>query len=104
MGAHTLPSVSPLELDFSRQRSAFAGDPYPTAFERRERLQRLIQALLARQDEIADALDRDFGGRCRAEVRYAEIFVSLQSLRHARRHLKRWMKPRPCPYRWRGLG
>ena len=97
MSAHTIASVSSLELAFSRQRSAYAEDPYPTAPERRQRLQRLIQGILARQDEIADALDRDFGGRCRAEVRYAEIFVSLQSLRHARRHLKFWMKSRRAP-------
>jgi len=60
-------------------------------------LDHLIQAVLARQDEIAAALDRDFGGRCLAEVRYSEIFVSLQSLRHAKRHLKTWMKPRRVP-------
>jgi coniferyl-aldehyde dehydrogenase len=97
MSAHTIASASSLEMAFSRQRSAFAEDPYPTAFERSERLRRLIQVTLARQDEIADALDRDFGGRCRAEVRYSEIFVSLQSLRHARRHLKHWMKSRRVP-------
>jgi len=97
MSAHTIASVSSVEAAFSRQRSAFAENPYPSAFERRDRLQRLIQATLARQDEIADALDRDFGGRCRAEIRYSEIFVSLQSLRHARRHLKHWMKSRRVP-------
>ena len=97
MSAHSIASVSFLEATFSGQRSAFAENPFPTALERRERLQRLIQALLARQDEIADALDRDFGGRCRTEVCYSEIFVSLQSLRHARRYVKQWMKERRAP-------
>jgi coniferyl-aldehyde dehydrogenase len=92
-----MASVSSLETLFARQRSAFAENPYPTAPERRDQLEHLIQALLAHQDEIADALDRDFGGRCRTEVRYSEIFVSLQSLRHARRHLKRWMRSRHAP-------
>jgi aldehyde dehydrogenase (NAD+)/coniferyl-aldehyde dehydrogenase len=65
--------------------------------ERRARLDTLIQAILTHQDEIAEALDHDFGGRCLAEVRYSEIYVSLQSLRHAKRHLKNWMKPRRVP-------
>jgi acyl-CoA reductase-like NAD-dependent aldehyde dehydrogenase len=97
MSAHTIASVPSVETVFASQRSAFAENPFPTAVERREQLDRLIHALLARQDEIADALDRDFGGRCRTEVRYSEIFVSLQSLRHARRHLKRWMRSRRVP-------
>jgi len=97
MSASTLASVSSLEAVFARQRSAFAEDPYPSVAQRREQLDHLIQAVLARQDEIAAALDQDFGGRCLAEVRYSEIFVSLQSLRHAKRHLKTWMKPRRVP-------
>lgn len=97
MSAHSIAPVSSLEETFSRQRSASAENPFPTASERREQLQRLIQGLLARQDEIAEALDRDFGGRCRTEVCYSEIFVSLQSLRHARRHVRHWMKSRRAP-------
>ncbi|MBZ5590817.1 MAG: coniferyl aldehyde dehydrogenase [Acidobacteriia bacterium] len=97
MSAHTTASVSSLEAVFVQQRSAFSRHPYPTAVERRAQLDRLIQAILAHQDEIAAALDRDFGGRCLAEVRYSEIFVSLQSLRHAKRHLKKWMKRRRAP-------
>jgi acyl-CoA reductase-like NAD-dependent aldehyde dehydrogenase len=90
-------SASSLEAALARQRSVFAGDPYPNAAQRRIRLDHVIAAILARQDEIAAALDRDFGGRCLAEVRYSEILVSLQSLRHARRHLEQWMKSRRVP-------
>jgi coniferyl-aldehyde dehydrogenase len=97
--ARTSETASWLEAAFARQRSAFSHDPYPTAMQRKARLSRLIQAILNHQDEIAAALDHDFGGRCLAEVRYSEIFLSLQSLRHAKRHLKKWMKPRRVPVR-----
>jgi len=88
---------SSLDTAFARQRAAFASNPFPGAAERRLNLDRLIRVIVKRQDEIAAALDRDFGGRCRAEVRYSEIFVALQSLRHANRHVKAWMEPRPVP-------
>jgi len=97
MSASTTASISSLEAVFARQRSAFNEHPYPNAVERRVQLDRLIEAVLARQDAIAAALNQDFSGRCLAEVRYSEIFVSLQSLRHARRHVKQWMKPRRVP-------
>src|ERR1041385_3362815 len=84
---------SSLETTFTHQRAAFARRPFPNAAERRLNLDRLIRAIIGRQDEIAAALDGDFGGRCRAEVRYSEIFVALQSLRHAKRHVKKWMEP-----------
>jgi coniferyl-aldehyde dehydrogenase len=90
-------SVTSFEAVFARQRGAYSQDPYPTADERRRRLDRVIQAILARQDEIAAAMDRDFGGRSRTEIRYSEIFVSLQSLRHAKRHVGEWMKRRTVP-------
>jgi len=97
LSAPVSANISILEAAFLRQRAAYFRDPYPNAAQRRAQLDRLIKTVLARQDEIASALDRDFGGRSKAEVRYAEILTSLRSLRHARRHLKQWMKSRPAP-------
>jgi len=74
-----------------------AGEAIGRDVPRRLNLDRLIRVIVKRQDEIAAALDRDFGGRCRAEVRYSEIFVALQSLRYAKRRVKAWMEPRPVP-------
>jgi coniferyl-aldehyde dehydrogenase len=97
MKAVASPAESPLETTFARHRAAFVRRPFPNAAERRLNLDRLIRTIVDHQDEIAAALDHDFGGRCRAEVRYSEIFVALQSLRHAKRHVKGWMEPRPMP-------
>src|SRR5260370_35699919 len=97
MKAVASPTESSLEATFARHRAAFARRPFPNAAERRLNLDRLIRAIVDHQDEITAALNSDFGGRCRAEVRYSEIFVALQSLRHAKRHVKRCMAPRPRP-------
>ena len=64
-----------------------------------ERARRLaldaLEALLHDGTEaLATAVDADFQGRSRAETRLLEIFPALESIRHARRHLRRWMKPR----------
>ena len=85
---------------FVRQRAAFAAAPYPSASERRANLKQLLAAILARQDELAVAIDRDFGGRSRDEVLFSEVFVSVNAIRHARRHVNGWMAPRPRPVGW----
>lgn len=85
---------------FAKQAEAFAAAPYPSASERRANLTRLKQALLAHQDEFAAAIDHDFGGRSRDEVLFSEIYVAVNAIRHARRHLKGWMAPRPRQVGW----
>ncbi|HKX00181.1 MAG TPA: coniferyl aldehyde dehydrogenase [Bryobacteraceae bacterium] len=92
--ASPAPLTNP-EISFALQREAFSADPFPSARERRTRLDRLMRAIKSQQTEIESAIDRDFAGRSRTEVRYSEILVSLQSLRHAKRNVGEWMKSRP---------
>lgn len=89
-----------LESLFARQRAAFAANPYPSAAERRDNLTRLLQAILSRRDALADAIDADFGGRSKHEVMFSEIYVSIASIKHARRHLKKWMARRTRSVPW----
>lgn len=42
---------------------------------------------------MIEAIDRDFEGRSADETLLAELLPSVQGLRHAERHLHRWMKP-----------
>jgi coniferyl-aldehyde dehydrogenase len=85
---------------FAKQAESFAAAPYPSASERRAILTRLLEALLAHQDEFAAAIDHDFGGRSRDEVLFSEIYVAVNAIRHARRHLQRWMAERPRHVGW----
>src|SRR5262245_52217251 len=87
------PDVSGLRATFSRQREAAAREPYSDAATRDRRLAALDQLLRANVDAIAGAIARDFGHRSHHETRLLEIFPSLEAVTHARKHLRRWMKP-----------
>ncbi len=91
---------TPIEPLLTEQKKAFRNNPYPSANERRENLIRLERALFAAQDDIAQALERDFGGRCRQEVLFSELFVSLNAIRHARKNTKSWMAKRSRHIEW----
>ena len=78
---------------FAAQRSAFERVPYPALAERDRRLAALQRMLLEHADAIAAAVSRDFGNRSIHETRLLELFPSLEAIKHARRHLRRWMKP-----------
>ncbi len=78
---------------FEAQRAAFACAPYPDAATRDRRLAALERLLRDNAAAIADAVARDFGHRSVHETRLLELFPSLEAVRHARRHLRKWMKP-----------
>ncbi|HET8994714.1 MAG TPA: aldehyde dehydrogenase family protein [Rhodococcus sp. (in: high G+C Gram-positive bacteria)] len=60
--------------------------------ERRARIQRVIDMLVARQDEIVDAIDADFGGRHPGYSTVNDILGSLTALKYARDHVAEWMQ------------
>ena len=74
-------------------RAGFAADPFPSAAVRRDRLDRLLDVLDDERGFVA-ALDADFGHRSAHETRLAELYVVSAEVRHARRHVARWMRPR----------
>lgn len=75
------------------QREKRATSAPTTAGERIARILALQNALFARRDEIRQALWDDYK-KPAAEVDLSEIYPVVCESRHARRHLKRWMKPR----------
>jgi len=83
-----------LEACFAAQRRAFAADMNPSAEARQDRLDRLLRLTENHQQEIVAAISEDFGHRSRQETDLAEIFIVLSALRHMRRNLGRWMRPR----------
>ncbi|QBF24660.1 coniferyl aldehyde dehydrogenase [Pseudomonas tructae] len=77
---------------FARQRQAFAGNPMPLVAQRLQWLKSLRSALLAQQQGLIAAINKDFSGRSADETLLAELMPSIQGLRHAEKHLKQWMK------------
>lgn len=90
-----------LPARLEQQRHAFTAEPYPSAATRRDRLKRLSTMTRQHRDEIVRAIRQDVGHRAEAETRLAEIATLLQAVRHARRRLKRWMRPRRAALPWR---
>ena len=61
--------------------------------ERRDALDRLAQAIRASEADLVAALQSDLG-RPEAETILIDYLPVLQEIRHTRRHLRSWMKPR----------
>jgi coniferyl-aldehyde dehydrogenase len=88
-----LAEPDPLRSAFDAQREAFARSPFPDAATRDRRLGALERLLRENVAAIATAIAHDFGHRSHHETRLLEVFPSLEAVKHARRHLRRWMKP-----------
>src|SRR3954464_5770652 len=78
---------------FALQRTAFEQERYPAFATRRERLQRLMKLVVENEARIVAAIAQDFGHRSSYETRLTECYVVTAAIRHAQRHLKRWMRP-----------
>ena len=86
-----------LQQLFAAQRKAFAAEPDPSLRVRRDRLDRLLALTEKHEAEIVAAIASDFGTRPAQETRLAELFMVTAGIRHARRHLSRWIRPRRVP-------
>jgi hypothetical protein len=87
------PAARPLREAFERQRHARDSTSAPTYRERLAALAALESMLRSATRELCDAVDADFQGRAAEETRLLEIFPALEGASHARRHLRRWMRP-----------
>jgi coniferyl-aldehyde dehydrogenase len=76
------------------QRAAFDVERDPSLAVRRDRLRRLALLTGEHESEIVAAIAADFGTRPAQETQLAELFMVSVGIRHARRHLVRWMAQR----------
>ncbi|PIP80618.1 MAG: coniferyl-aldehyde dehydrogenase [Gammaproteobacteria bacterium CG22_combo_CG10-13_8_21_14_all_40_8] len=81
-----------LHEKFLQQRQAYNKTPFANLSERLQRLSALEAMLNAKSTDFAEAIARDFGCRHVDETHLLEVYPSLAGLRHAKRHLKKWMK------------
>lgn len=82
---------------FQGQLTAHRAAPVVDLDTRLDRLERLHTALLAAEPRLIAALSADFSYRPESESRIYDIDLVLGEIRHAKRHLKRWMKHRRAP-------
>lgn len=78
---------------FERQRAYVTGREPPTLSMRQDHLRRLGDAIELRESALLDALRQDLG-KCATEAYTSEVGFVLRDIRHALKHVKRWMKPR----------
>ncbi len=75
------------------QRAAFRAEGIASLRVRRDRLNRALDLLVTHQAEICDAIGGDFTRRPATLTRFADVLPPVMALKHARRHLRRWMRP-----------
>jgi len=97
-GSHAAPapgidaSTAEIERIFKLQSAHQYTVAKTTAAERKAKLKRLQAAILARRDDIRKALHDDFRKHA-SEVDLTEIFPVTSEIKHACRHLSKWMRP-----------
>jgi coniferyl-aldehyde dehydrogenase len=79
------------------QRAAFQSELPVTAEARRDRLTRAIRMLVENAEEFCRVLAEDFGHRSREQSMITDVLASVRTLKHARKHLTRWMRPERRP-------
>jgi coniferyl-aldehyde dehydrogenase len=75
------------------QRRAYARHPVPPYQERVADLRTLQRFLLENRDALIEAVNADYGNRSRHETLFGELVPVLDGIKHALKHLRRWMRP-----------
>ena len=88
------PGQSALEDAFHAMFELSRTTPAPTLEERLDRLARLRAAVSENETGFEQAISADFGHRSTTETTIAETMLVLGEIKHAAKHLKKWMAPR----------
>ena len=94
--APSAPADSPadhIRAILERQRTSFLQEGPPSLEVRRDRIDRAIDLLVTHQARLCDAVSADFGHRSRHQTLITDIYASVEPLKHARKQLRRWLRP-----------
>ncbi len=98
------PDTGSLAAILARQKAAIRQRRVPPTYaERVDALDRLKDKLFQMRMEFAEAISEDFGNRAHQETILLEIFVLIDEIRHTKRHLYKWMKPKSVMPNWQFL-
>ena len=81
-----------MEALLEKQRADFAAEGFVSAETRLDRLNRALLLVHDNQTAIVNAIDQDFGNRSRHQSLMSDVYATMESLKHAKKHLRRWMK------------
>jgi coniferyl-aldehyde dehydrogenase len=88
---------SALEEAFHAMFQGSRTDLAPTLAQRLDRLARLRAVVADNETRFDQAISADFGHRSSTETTIAETMLVLGEIKHAARHLKKWMAPQRIP-------
>lgn len=86
-------TITRLKRIFEKQKQAFLQNPYPSAQERIELMNRVPAMLRKYREQILDALEADFGGHSRQQGDLLEIVGMFDRAKYNIENVKKWMKP-----------
>ncbi|GIU48421.1 aldehyde dehydrogenase [Shewanella sairae] len=86
-------TMAPLSQVLVKLRSCYMAQPAPAYDARIEHLKSLKVAILAYQQELVEALNRDYGNRSVDDSMISDIMPCINNINYSLKHLKRWMKP-----------
>jgi coniferyl-aldehyde dehydrogenase len=87
------PGQSGLDDAFHTMFGLSRSEPAPTLRERLDRLARLRAVIADNEARFDQAISADFGHRSTTETTIAETMLVLGEIKHAAKHLKKWMAP-----------
>src|SRR5271163_1279238 len=85
---------SALDAAFDSAHGRSRAEPPATQDQRCDRLARLRSVVADNEARFRDAISADFGNRSAVETTIAEALFLYVEIRHATKHLKKWMAPR----------
>jgi coniferyl-aldehyde dehydrogenase len=77
----------------ARQKEAHVRDGMPSAAKRIEWLEKSIDLIHTHASALNDAMSADFGHRSIDQSNLTDISQSIETLKHARKRVARWMRP-----------
>jgi len=90
-------SETRMQETLDAQREDFLREGAVSAETRIDRIDRAMDAVLKYQDRLCEALDGDFSCRARQVTLLTDVAASVQPLKHAKKHLRRWMRGEKRP-------
>ena len=82
-----------LQASFVSMKAAYNNNPAPSYEERVQVLKKLKKSLIEHEQEIYEALKRDYGYRSEFDTLIADILPSVAGINYTLKKLKKWMKP-----------
>jgi coniferyl-aldehyde dehydrogenase len=88
---------SRMQAVLEAQRADYLKEGVVSAETRVDRLERGIDVQIKYQEKLVEALNSDFGCRCREVSLLTDVGAGIAPMKHARKHLRKWMKAEKRP-------